>query len=152
VPAGGYALSVEGAAAFTNFVAAILAADFAASLGIRAPLACGAAVDDCPAGGSCTDRNGDAVPTGVCVPENDPIFFTLAFFDADRDGRIEVDFDPAAGLFDVNEMAAFFDIGDDGPSGVVGDLFRLDLNGDGARDALGVALGFTAAPARNREP
>jgi hypothetical protein len=97
-------------------------------------------------GGACTDRDGDATATGVCLDPNAQIFAVFFLADKDKDGIIEVDFDPSTGTFTQNEVDLFFNIGSSGaaPSGIIGDLFRLDLDENGVNDAIGLGVGLTA--------
>jgi cysteine-rich repeat protein len=114
-----------------------------------APISC---QDDAPCavdGGACTDRNGDAITTGVCLDPNAPIFALFFLGDKDQDGIIEVDFDPGSGTFPQNEVELFFNISSSGaePTGIIGNLFRLDLDQNGLNDAIGLGVGFTAVHA-----
>jgi cysteine-rich repeat protein len=108
--------------------------------------------DDTPcqaSGGVCTDRNGDAEISGVCISPNAPVVSILALADADQDGIIEVTFDNSTGTFIENEVALFFDITRPGgaPIGIIGNLFRLDLDQNGDNDAIGFGVGLTAVSA-----
>jgi hypothetical protein len=94
----------------------------------------------------CTDRSSDGAITGLCVSLNSQTRIFALAFDANGDGRYTVIQDPATGLFIENELADLFDISgvDEAPTGLFGDLFRLDINNDGQNDAMGVGVGFEA--------
>lgn len=99
-------------------------------------------------GGFCTDQDGDATATGVCLDANATIAAAL-IGDTDKDGILEVEFDTATGTFRQNELAIFFNIASSGaaPSGLIGNLFRLDLDADGRKESIGIGASFTAVPA-----
>jgi len=114
-----------------------------------------AANGDCAAiGGTiCTDVNGDATATGFCIPSDNGVVQILGLTDGgadgNGDGHIDIVFDAAAGVFSTNEATLLVDIAAAGasPSGIIGGLFRLDLNADGNNDAMGLGLLFNAVAA-----
>lgn len=131
------------------------------------PVTCGdqATCDGIAGGGVCTDDNGDANATGLCVgaastsaanfDDNGGGIGGLGIaVDTDNNGVFDVSFNGTS--FDVNELAALFDFdaadGDGDGSAVEGLLgvviFQLDLDaGVPGTDAAGVGVEFTSAAA-----
>lgn len=76
----------------------------------------------------------------------------LSFLDDNENGKLDAVFDPETGVFIENELSLIFDIElDDGapgePSGFIGNLFRLDMDGDGVAESMGIGLGLSAVTA-----
>jgi cysteine-rich repeat protein len=99
-------------------------------------------------GGVCTERDGLNANTGVCVAAGGPASQILPFTDQDEDGNSEVQFNEVTGIFIQNELNLVFEFNENRfPGGLLGNLFDLDLDGDGVNDAMGIGVGFSSVSA-----
>lgn len=96
----------------------------------------------------CSDRVEDGNETGFCHDRLDPFIVAFALLDEDKDGIFEVEFNEETETFSRNELAPLFDMEPgQAPTGLVGNLFRLDRDQDGVSDAMGMGIGFSAVTA-----